>query len=97
MIITSLAIAPPETGVDFMRGQRRQRRSALTCLPSRFWVVAVATALWAVRTWLDNSQDQTGHRPVATAFEAPTFENFSAGKSRRATEANSRQCLKRCR
>src|ERR1700758_1608826 len=31
MIITSLTIAPPETGVDFMRGQRRQRCNRLTC------------------------------------------------------------------
>ena len=44
MIITSLTIAPPDTDVDCMRGQRRQRRSAFTCLSSRFCGVAVATA-----------------------------------------------------
>ncbi len=31
MTMTSLTIAPPETGVDFMRGQRRQRSNAVTC------------------------------------------------------------------
>src|SRR5215475_12501300 len=46
-IITLLTIAPPETGADCILGQRRQRRSALTCLLSRFWVVPVATALCA--------------------------------------------------
>jgi hypothetical protein len=30
MIITSLKIAPPETGVDFMRGQRRHLSRRLT-------------------------------------------------------------------
>ena len=50
MIMTSLTMGPPETGLDCMRGQRRQRSSALTCLSSRFWDVAVATAVWAVRT-----------------------------------------------
>ncbi len=30
-IITSLTIAPPETGVDRMRGQRRQRSNRATC------------------------------------------------------------------
>lgn len=66
-IITSLAIAPPETGVDFIRGQRRHLSSTVTCLLSRVWIAFVATALWAVRIRPDNAQDQTGHRPVATA------------------------------
>jgi len=96
MIITLLAIAPPETGVDCMRGQRRQRSSAFTCSSSRFWRVAVATALWAVRTWMSNSQDQTAIGPCYS-IEIPRLWNFSAGKLRRATEANSRQCLQQCR
>src|SRR5437762_3201677 len=29
--ITSLTIGPPETGVDFIRGQRRHLRRAMTC------------------------------------------------------------------
>ena len=94
MIITSLTIAPPETGVDCMRGQRRQRKQRPDMFVESVLGVAVATALWAVRTWLDNSQDQTGHRPVATAFEAPTVENFSAGKLRRAKEASSSTMLR---
>jgi len=91
MIITSLTIAPPDTDVDCMRGQRRQRRSAYRCLSSRFCGVAVATIVWAVRTSPSNSQDQTGHSSVATA------ENFSAWKLRRGKKANSRQCSERYR
>jgi hypothetical protein len=32
MIITSLMMGPPDTGVDSMRGQRRQRSKRLTCV-----------------------------------------------------------------
>src|SRR4029077_6236970 len=63
MIITSLTIGPPDTGVDFMRGQRRHFRSALTCCSSLIAISFLATALWAVRTSLDTSQDETAHCP----------------------------------
>src|SRR5206468_5058908 len=69
MIITSLTTAPPETGTDCMRGQRRHLRSAVTCCSSFVAIRFVATALWAVRTSLDKAQGQTGHRPVATALK----------------------------
>jgi hypothetical protein len=37
MIITSLTIAPPETGVDCMPRQRRHFSNAVTCFSSVLW------------------------------------------------------------
>ena len=86
MIITSLTTAPPETGVDCMRGHRRHPSSTVTCLLSRVWIAFVATALWAVRIRPDNAQDQTGHKPVATArlktIQRRKIENSEKSKLR---------------
>lgn len=70
MIITSLTTAPPETGVDCIRGQRRHFRSTATCCSSFVAIPLVATALWAVRTWLGNSQDEDG--PQARGYSIRT-------------------------
>src|ERR1051325_2521890 len=59
IIITLLTIAPPETGVDCMRGQRLHCRSIRTCLSSCFLAVAIPTALWGA----------TSEDPGATEFE----------------------------
>jgi len=73
MIITSLTTAPPETGTDCMRGSAGNAGVPSHAVRASLRYVCT-TALWAVRTSRDKAQGQTGHRPVATAFEAQRWE-----------------------